>query len=194
HENDAPKIFNSLQAMQHEQKDLFIALSYFHGFGVEKDDDMYLESLEKACSKGVVFAVSELATCYFKGVGVEKNLERAFELYKISVERGFLADKCLLSEFYYYGIGGAERDPELAFHLLRSSATVGYIPAMYWLGYCYQYGVGVTRDLEKAVSLYQEVIQNGDYKDARKKLETLSNQSILGKLNFWEIFRLFKQR
>ncbi|CAG8547196.1 12418_t:CDS:2, partial [Acaulospora morrowiae] len=176
HENDAPIIFNSLQAMQHEQKDLFIALSYFHGFGIEKDDEKYLESLERACSKGVVFAVSELATCYFKGVGVEKNLEKSFELYKISVEGGFLADKCLLSEFYYYGIGGAERDPKHAFHLLRSSATVGYIPAMYWLGYCYQYGVGVTRNLENAADLYREVIQKGDYKDAKEKLETLSNQ------------------
>ncbi|CAG8736541.1 6867_t:CDS:2, partial [Acaulospora morrowiae] len=171
HENEAPKIFNSLQAMQHEQKDLFLAISYFHGFGVEKNVKKYLESLEKACSKDVVFAISELATCYFKGVGVEKNLEKAFELYKISVERGFLADKCLLSEFYYYGIGGAERDPKLALHLLKRSATVGYVPAMYWLGYCYQYGVGVTRDFEKAVNLYREVIQNGDYKDARKKLE-----------------------
>ncbi|CAG8699166.1 182_t:CDS:2, partial [Acaulospora morrowiae] len=47
----------------------------------------------------------------------------------------------------------------------------GYIPAMYWLGYCYQYGAGVKRNLENAANLYQEVIQNGDYCDARKNLD-----------------------
>ncbi|CAG8783315.1 7633_t:CDS:2, partial [Acaulospora morrowiae] len=99
YENEAPKVFISLQATRHEQKDLFLALSYFHGFGVEKNIKMYLDSLENACAKDIV-------------------------------------------EFYYYGIGGAEKDTKLALHMLKSAATVGYIPAMYWLGYCYQYGAG----------------------------------------------------
>ncbi|CAG8547216.1 12419_t:CDS:2, partial [Acaulospora morrowiae] len=176
YESEAPKIFNALQVMQHEQKELFIALSYFHGFGVEKNDRNYLENLENAYAKGVLFAISELAACYYKGIGVKKNIEKAFELYKICVGRGSMVDKCSLSEFYFNGIGGAERDLELAFALLKSSATVSYIPAMYWLGHCYQCGIGVRQNLEKAADLYREVIQNGDYKDTRKKLETLSNQ------------------
>ncbi|CAG8618070.1 41_t:CDS:2 [Acaulospora morrowiae] len=175
YENEAPKIFNSLQVMRHERKDLFLALSYFYGFGIEKNVKKYLDNLENAFTKDV-FAISELATCYRKGTGVEKDIEKAFELYKICVEYGSMVDKCSLSEFYLKGIGGARKDPKHAFDLLKSSATVGYIPAMYWLGYYYQYGFGVRQNLEKAADLYREVIQNGDYKDARKKLEELSNQ------------------
>jgi TPR repeat protein len=54
---------------------------------------------------GNVQAIHYLASLYFQGLGVPKNVEKAFNLFNQSAQKGYAPSLANLSIMYYEGIG-----------------------------------------------------------------------------------------
>ena len=59
-----------------------LALSYFNGEGVAKNEEKAVELFKKAAELGENLAKSNLASLYMSGLGVEKNVNEGFRLAK----------------------------------------------------------------------------------------------------------------
>jgi len=75
-----------------------LADCYFHGNGVEKDEEKAFQLYEDAAKQGLIRAQCALGLCYFRGHGVEKNEKKAFEALSTAARHG------LAIAFYYCGL------------------------------------------------------------------------------------------
>ena len=66
-----------------------LAICYYNGTGVEKDEQKAVEWYKKAAEQGYASAQFNLAVCYENGTGVEKDEQEAVEWYKKAAEQGY---------------------------------------------------------------------------------------------------------
>ncbi len=66
---------------------------------------------------------------------------------------------------YFHGKYGVEQDYRKAVYYLKKGAEGGYHDSKKYLGYCYGTGTGVEKNLEKSLSLLNEVCYDEDYED-----------------------------
>lgn len=114
-----------------------LALRYFCGAGVEKDEKQAFEFYEKAASLGSLSAQCELAKMYFQGQGIEKNLKNAFIWWEKAAKLGCAESQMHLAIMYVNG-EYVEQDMKMAQKYLESSANQGLDISQYKLSKLYE--------------------------------------------------------
>lgn len=101
-----------------------LALCYYWGLGVVKDDERMFNLFFQAAGQGFAIARKNLGWCYQAGIGIEKNFRAAFYMYKDSLESGLPAALCDLARLYE-----AATPPNLheAMRLYRYAASLGLV-------------------------------------------------------------------
>ena len=89
-----------------------LAMLYIYGNGVEEDNTLAAQLLEKAAEQGHVEATYHLGICCHYGHGVEVNLKRACMLYWTSAQCGYGKGMVLTARFYAEGIAVEQNDDE----------------------------------------------------------------------------------
>jgi TPR repeat protein len=73
----------------HPYAQLAVAIRYFGGLGVERDDKMGVEWMQKASGQGLPRAKHFLGDILTAGLGTEADPEKAVTLYKSAAEDGY---------------------------------------------------------------------------------------------------------
>ena len=135
---------------------------YMDGNVVELDKEEAARWFRKAAELGNAAAQCRLATCYLNGDGLDKDVEEAAKWMLKSAEQGTLSDsQWAMGRFYQEG-KGVEKDMRMALMWFERAAKKGNSFAKNSLAICYLEGKGVPRDVAKAESILQEVIDNDD--------------------------------
>lgn len=139
-----------------------MAIFYYNGDGVQKNDKISFEWLQKAAAQRHPAATRQVAVCYEKGIGTKKDPKLAVDYYKKSADLGDYNAEYKVGTAYYRGIGVVP-DYEQAVIWYRRAADHGVPEAMNDLGICYENGLGVTQlDTKTALSLYKKAADLGN--------------------------------
>ncbi len=151
-----------------------VGICYGNGYGIERNDSLALEWLEKAAPGLTKLALQEnadaqyhLGYCYEYGNGKELNDSLAKVWYSKAVpgltklaEQDNAVAQYLLGYCYDFGKGAAE-DKQEAAKWYRKAAEQGHAVAQCSLGYCYANGEGVNKDEQEAVKWYIKSAEKG---------------------------------
>ena len=91
---------NNLNAQQLYE----LAMKHIYGDGVPEDNNLATQLLTQAHDMGHIEAAYNLGICYHYGYGTDVNLEKAFELYLESANKGYGKGQELVGRFYNRGI------------------------------------------------------------------------------------------
>mmetsp|Transcript_33300 Transcript_33300/g.88096 ORF Transcript_33300/g.88096 Transcript_33300/m.88096 type:complete len:269 (-) Transcript_33300:574-1380(-) len=118
--------------------------------------------LEEASEGGHQAAAGVLGEMYFFGHGVDVDWGMAFNLYKLSADRGS-ATACQNVGVSYRDGEGVEANDVKAVAYFRLAADLGAADGLDCLGYMYESGRGVDGpDLQMAMELYAKAARQGD--------------------------------
>ena len=120
--------------------------------------------LERAAI-GDVDAFYWLGRAHSEGCGVEKNVSKAIEWYQKGAETGDPVTQYELADLYYK-IGTKEKDNaklKRAFEWATKASEQGQIEAVDLLGLLYEFGRGVPKDHKKAMSLFKQAADLGNW-------------------------------
>lgn len=140
-----------------------LGVAYEFGEGVEKDLSEAMKWLKKSAEGGNALAMHNLATCYW----TKKNYKKAFEWMEQSA-----AHNCTLACFqlgkWYYIPYEDFTDNKKSFDYYKKGAELGDVLCQYELARKYIHGSwrATEVDLEKALYWLDQVIANGDAKQA----------------------------
>ena len=125
----------------------------------KRDEKAARELFERAAPKSAA-AMAKLAYMTENGYGAPPDLDRAFELYKQSLDREFnLLAAVRLAGYYMTGRGAAPLDIPQAVKLYRQAANKGNLEAICRMGECYLNGLGVEEDKTQAFDLFFQAAQ-----------------------------------
>lgn len=110
-----------------------------------------------------------LGCCFLGGWGVEREEDRAVQLYKASVRKGYLKGMNEVGWIYDHGLGGVTRDSVAAFRCFHALAKRGYALAQYNTARCYRDGRGVEVNWKKGVKWFGRSSAQG-YHNAQRSL------------------------
>lgn len=130
---------------------VYMALCYQNGTGVDKDADKAIDYYIKAGEKNSVDAQREVALLYMN----TRRPNEAAPWFK----RG--ADNGDLSSTYYYGKllhdgNGIQKDEQLGFIYLQRAAEAGFTQGQFEVGNCFYNGEGITKNLDLAAQWYKK--------------------------------------
>lgn len=109
----------------------------------------------------------------------EEDYDLALNYFAASALQGYAPAQNNLAYMYYSGKGQDKKDFKSALHWYTQAADQDYPEAQYNLGIIYAKGFGVSRDLEKAVALW-ELAAEQDNDDAQYQL---GDVYLIGKLD-----------
>lgn len=156
--------------------------------GASQDAKKALNYYEEGAKKGHPLCAYSLGISYELGLGdaLEKDPERGEELLKNAypkilnlidseetseVERVYA--KFVTGAYYYFGLGGIEKDYKKAFEIIKECADKGHIAAIYDLGAnFYLNGNGTEKDL-KLSEKYLKIAKDAGLKRAIEKYDAL---------------------
>lgn len=125
----------------------------------KRDEKAARELFERAAPKSAA-AMAKLAYMTENGYGAPPDLDRAFELYKQSLDREFnLLAAVRLAGYYMTGRGAAPLDIPQAVKLYRQAANKGNLEAICRMGECYLNGLGVEQDKTQAFEFFFQAAQ-----------------------------------
>lgn len=103
-----------------------LALCYYWGLGVERDEGRMFNLFFNAASQGFAISRKNLGWCYQEGIGIGRDFRGAFYMYKDSLESGMIAALCDLARLYELAT-----PPNLheAMRLYRYAASLGLVEA-----------------------------------------------------------------
>jgi TPR repeat protein len=128
---------------------------------LEHDVPKAKELLERASELGDDYAPYRLARGYQNAeFGEEHDYQKAFELYKLAVERNYIYAIEMLGRYYRAGIV-SEPDPEKAIEYYNRAIEHNSDYARVELALCYEEGFGVEHDDHKAFELLKQAAENG---------------------------------
>lgn len=127
---------------------------YFHGIGVEQNDEEAASLFRAAASQGDAEGQYCLALCYIWGHGVPQNAVEGARLCRLSEAQGYSCAQLTLGSLYANGEGGVPKDLQEAVKYYRLAADQGLVEAYEPLAECYDKGEGVPQDKEEAKRLY----------------------------------------
>jgi len=85
--------------------------------------------------------------------------QRALNFYSLSAGQGVAESYLRIGDFYYYGLGGLQRDkPEAAFYY-QIAADLRHTHAMFNLGIMHELGDGVVQDLHLSKRFYDQAAE-----------------------------------
>ena len=73
--------------------------------GVERDEALSVQLLERAARQGHLAAQYDFAQCYLQGVGVEKDEVLAAQWFELAADKGFAEAQFMIGNCYKYGTG-----------------------------------------------------------------------------------------
>lgn len=143
----------------------------------KRDEKAARQLFEKASGQSAA-AMAKLAYMTENGYGAPPDLDRAFELYKSSLEKRFnVLAAVRLAGYYMTGRGAAPLDIPQAVKLYEQAAAKGNLEAICRLGECYLNGLGVEQDKTQAFEFFFQAAQ-GDLAMAQFALAECFAQGI----------------
>ena len=109
---------------------------YLKGKGIEKNTKIGIKLLEKAASKGNVFAINELGYYYLNGIHVKKDYKKALEFYLKGHKLNNVVSTHQIGFIYDAG-WGVEQNTSLALKYYLESASKNYALSAYNIGLIY---------------------------------------------------------
>lgn len=149
------------RAVGNENSDAMVDLGNMYGpYGLlPTDKKKSFELIKHAAELEDVRGQYLTATNYFEGYGVECNDCEAFYWMKLAAERSEVPRYwAALGMYYYYGTG-CEQDFISAVLWLEKSVEKEYYADADTLAACYEFGYGVDTNKQKAIELYQKVLE-----------------------------------
>ena len=119
-----------------------IGWTYLHGVGVEKNNALALQYLQKADQVASAQAAYTVAAVYFHGIGVKKSNKLVLCYMKKAHEKGFAIATYDLGLMYYFGTGVKE-DTKVALSYLKKAYLAGNEEAANALGVLYWIRSGI---------------------------------------------------
>jgi TPR repeat protein len=129
---------------------------YEAGKGVEQNDVLAGQWVERAAERGDVDAIYTIGSWYAFGVGRKEDYPKAISWLEKGSEKGDARAMVLLGLMYQEGIG-VNRDYVQARHWYEQAAEKGNSEAMNSLGVLYAQGQGVAQDNAKADYWFEQV-------------------------------------
>lgn len=134
-----------------------------------RDEKRARKLLENA-APGNPEAMAKLAFAVENGFGAPPEPEKAFALYKQSLEKTFIPlAASRLANYYYSGSFGVKQDIAKAIELYTRAAAAGIPEAITQLGICSKNGIGVKADKVQAFELFFQAAKM-DYAPAQYEL------------------------
>jgi TPR repeat protein len=137
--------------------DLKLGDKYYHGIEVGVDYDIALQHYREAAKKGSSQAYFMLGYMYEQGYGIDKNANEAIDCYKIAAEKGSIEAGINLANLFLY-----KRNHKEAVTWFEWAGEKGNKTALYNLASLYEKGMGVGRNVDKAISLYTKLAEQGE--------------------------------
>ncbi|WP_281235321.1 T9SS type A sorting domain-containing protein [Flavobacterium gelatinilyticum] len=125
----------------------YIGLMYSYGLGIEKNESIGFNYVEKSALNGEPAGQSNLGNFYRKGTGCTIDMKKAVEWYTKAADKNHDRASYGLGYMYLKGLG-VTQDYDKAVEWFKKS---NYGMAKHWLGVCYYLGYGVPQDTEKAL-------------------------------------------
>lgn len=157
----------------------YIGQAYYNGDGVEENNALAIQYLEKSLNASGVSIGSHniLGEIYYQGFGVEPDYAKAFQLLSWAYERGSTWGVEYLGRCYFYG-RGTQQNYELARQMMEKKESSLRSEELYIMGYIYGNGLGVQADAPKAVAYLQKA---GDFGPAVEELRNYKKTFFGGK-------------
>lgn len=130
-------------------------LGYIYEFlDINQAKEYYEKSIE--LENGI--AAYHLGNMYCNSNGIDK----AIQLYEISLKFGYGGGACKLADIYYVGSCDVISNFDKAIQLYEIGIELGYGEAAFNLGQIYEFNK-LMKDYDKAIQLYKKSIELGDY-------------------------------
>lgn len=157
----------------------YIGQAYYNGDGVEENNALAIQYLEKSLNASDVSIGSHniLGEIYYQGFGVEPDYAKAFQLLSWAYERGSTWGVEYLGRCYFYG-RGTQQNYELARQMMEKKESSLRSEGLYIMGCIYGNGLGVQADAPKAVAYLQKA---GDFGPAVEELRNYKKTFFGGK-------------
>lgn len=130
------------------------------------EDELSFKWAAQAAANGDKRARYLCGCAYLDGRGVEKNIEKACQTFEEGISEG--------DDWGYLGMGlyyeEVEKDYERALAFYQESDAYGNYVAKARIAWMYQKGIGVKKDLYKAVQLYTDLSEKGEYNYSNEQL------------------------
>ena len=133
-----------------------IAILYYYGLGVKKDQPKGIQWFKKAAEKGDALAMNNLGLACMTGAGVTMDFKKGAEWFTKAAHLYYANSMYYLGRAYENGIG-AEQDYKKAMEWYLKAAAKGNEAAMDSIGKLYEYGEGVPQDDKKAIEWYAKM-------------------------------------
>ena len=138
-----------------------LADCYYNGNGIEKDEAKAIEWREKAAQTDDEIEIFQTGICYSQGqMGFPVDTTKAISYYTKAAEKGLSSAKVALGEFYTF------KDLKKALEYFSDAAMQKDAGALFNLGCIYAFGkdrgLDINKDLNKAISYYEESLKYGD--------------------------------
>ncbi|MBU0751504.1 MAG: sel1 repeat family protein [Gammaproteobacteria bacterium] len=142
---------------------LKLAVVYFGGSGVAKDNRQVTKWYIKAAEGGNADAQYQLATAYRAALyDLPRDYQQALKWFRAASDQGHAAARLSLAVMYEHG-WGTEKDIAETVRLTRQSAELGDVDAQVYLGRRYELGDGVPQDYAAAAKWYRMAADKGSY-------------------------------
>ena len=135
--------------------------AYMRGKVVPKSAEKGAAYLRQAADKGDKLAQRDYADCCWHGRGVPVSREEAIRYYRLAVAHEFpdAHAACMLGHCYAQGEGVPQSWVD-AVLWYRLAADKSHAEASYRLAECYEKGLGAPVSRERAMKLYESIIED----------------------------------
>ena len=139
-----------------------LAIVYFNGNGVAKDEREALKWVQKAAAGGSALGQLNLGNMYLNGgCGLKQDPSEAFKWFTKSAEQGHRGGQCMMGESYLFGQGVKKNEQEAA-KWFALAANTGSPRAQGYYAYMLANGLGIERNLEEALAWCKKGAEAGD--------------------------------
>ena len=133
----------------------------YAGRGMKRNPEEMIQLLRKAARQGDAEALGKLAFCYEYGRVVKTDLKKAFDLYRVSAERGNPMSQFKYAEFIANGTLSKNPDIHTALPWYRKAAEQKNPQALFRLGVFSLEGIGMKKDPHQAAEYFFESATRG---------------------------------
>ena len=139
-----------------------LAIAYFNGNGVAKDEREALKWVQKAADGGSALGQLNLGNMYLNGgCGLKQDPSEAFKWFAKSAEQRHRGGQCMLGESYLFGQGVKKSEQDAA-KWFALAAKAGSPRAQGYYAYMLANGLGIERSLEEALAWCKKGAEAGD--------------------------------